>query len=726
MTPLATFPKSNKGMRNSSNEVNISVSDGSHAVEYIGRSQLRNMTIETNLRGRVNNTQLPLKRGLLPLFEAVQNSIHAIDEVDLSTGQGRIIVEIVRGGQATLVLEGDSHKPGPDSLPDITGFRIKDNGVGFTDRHMTSFETLDSDLKADIGGRGVGRLLWLKAFDGAAIESTYADDGGEKRVRNFTFTAAEGVTSDEPTKADSDSHSGTVVYLHDFDPKYRDAARKTAEAIANSLFEHCMWYFVRDGGVPTIVINDGGESINLDEVYQAHMHSSANTESILIKGHSFELTHIKLHSTIIRPHFIGWCASNRLVNEESITGKIPGLYGKLGNGNDSFIYACYVTSKYLDDRVRPERTGFVIEKSDSGGLFGQTEIAQDELTSNVLRSAGTYLEKYLETNRQAGLERVHDFVATKQPRYRPILARIPEEELTVDPEISDKELDVILHRHKYEVEKQLLSDGHEIMRPGDNETSEDYRQRMRDYLNLAEDLKKSDLAEYVTHRKVILDLLRVAIQRDKDGNYAREELIHELIMPMKEESNSVEFERSNLWLVNERLTFHDFLASDKALTSMPITDSKEKKRPDILSLNVYDESILLSEGKGLPLASIVIVEIKRPMRNDAGAGEERDPIEQTLGYLRKIRGGEMTTKSGRPIPDALDVPGFCYIICDITPSMKVRCELRGLTITSDHMGYFGYNPALKAYIEVISFDQLLTGATERNRAFFDRLGLPTN
>ena len=43
-----------------------------------------------------------------------------------------------------------------------------------------------------------------------------------------------------------------------------------------------------------------------------------------------------------------------------------------------------------------------------------------------------------------------------------------------------------------------------------------------------------------------------------------------------------------------------------------------------------------------------------------------------------------------------------------------------------HVGYFGYNETLKAYIEVFSFDRLLNLATERNRAFFDHLGLPVS
>lgn len=32
------------------------------------------------------------------------------------------------------------------------------------------------------------------------------------------------------------------------------------------------------------------------------------------------------------------------------------------------------------------------------------------------------------------------------------------------------------------------------------------------------------------------------------------------------------------------------------------------------------------------MASIVVVEIKRPMRNDTAEGEDKDPIEQALGF----------------------------------------------------------------------------------------------
>jgi len=66
-------------------------------------------------------------------------------------------------------------------------------------------------------------------------------------------------------------------------------------------------------------------------------------------------------------------------------------------------------------------------------------------------------------------------------------------------------------------------------------------------------------------------------------------------------------------------------------------------------LNVFDNPILVLEANTPPLASIVVVEIKRPMRDDASTGEKDDPIEQALGYLQRVRDGKVQTKAGRLI-----------------------------------------------------------------------------
>ena len=51
--------------------------------------------------------------------------------------------------------------------------------------------------------------------------------------------------------------------------------------------------------------------------------------------------------------------------------------------------------------------------------------------------------------------------------------------------------------------------------------------------------------------------------------YKKEEIIHSLICPMKHSSNDIPFEEMNLWIVDERLSFHNYLASDQELKSIP-------------------------------------------------------------------------------------------------------------------------------------------------------------
>jgi hypothetical protein len=63
-------------------------------------------TMPANLSGRLRNTPLPYTSGLLPLFEAVVNSIHAIEEAELAMDDGRISITILRKqAQGSLALD---------------------------------------------------------------------------------------------------------------------------------------------------------------------------------------------------------------------------------------------------------------------------------------------------------------------------------------------------------------------------------------------------------------------------------------------------------------------------------------------------------------------------------------------------------------------------------------------------------------------------------------------
>ncbi|MGG7520814.1 ATP-binding protein [bacterium BS0013] len=671
------------------------------------------MSLQTNLKGRLRNTSLPKSHGLMPVFEAVVNSIHSIEETK-NPLNGKIVLRINRTTQGSLDLDAKSQSP-------IIGFTIIDNGCGFDEANFKSFETLDSDHKIDKGCRGVGRLMWLKVFGLVEVESHFFDIDGELKKRIFRFDDKSGVHDEKVVEA-TYQKPGTIIKLLDFDKNFRKQVPAKGQSIANQLLEHVLWYFVRQGSAPKILLEDTDEVFDLDLLLQEHMHASAFLETITIRDHQFELTHIKFRASVNKKHQLALCAANRLVKEESIQGKIPGLYGKISDVSGEFTYTCYISSDYLNQHVRSERTSFDIAEDVEDML---NEVSFKDIREAVLIRTKEYLQDVLAENVSAGRKRVDDFINNHAPRYRPIANYVAEELLIVDPEKSDKELELHLHAQWYEVERQLVSEGHDIMLPQNKEHLEEYKERLGDYLRKAGDLKKSDLANYVSHRKVIIDLLQKSIERLEDGKYAREDMIHELIMPMRKDSVEVFLDSCNLWLIDERLAFHNYLASDKTLNSMPITGNESTKEPDLISLRVFDNPLLVNDQISFPLAAITIIEIKRPMRNDMREGEDKDPIDQALSYLERIREGKVTTKSGRPIPGNNEIPGYCYVLCDITESMHRRCRRANLRITSDGMGYFGYNEPSHAYIEVISFDQLVKAARERNRAFFDKLGLPS-
>lgn len=676
------------------------------------------MSLNTSLKGRLRNTNLPKTHGLLPLFEAIINSIHSIDEQRKNEEPN-----IITDGKITIRVIRDSQISSDEtSKPEIVGFEITDDGVGFNNDNFNSFQTLDSEYKIQLGCRGVGRLLWLKAFKRVTVQSVFEENGG-KKIRKFDFNVVSDIHNDPPPTFTRNNRKTTISLLS-LEKSYLKYIPKSLDKISRELLDHCLWYFIREGGAPDITLIDGLETIKIQRLYDELMVDSSNTDGFEIQAEKFEITHVKLKSTIKTKHSLVYSAANRVVKEEPLVGKIPGLFGSLSDGENEFTYTCFLNSKFLTDNVNSERLDFNLMESGTG-MFEGEEFTMQNIRLKTLEKINEYLSPYLTESKIVSEKKLVTFVNEKAPRYKPVLRRLDIKDKYFDPSISDKELELKLHGYLMEFESELLSEGHDLLIPNGVEDKDDYSKRIEEYLSKASELKQSDLANYVSHRRVILDLLGKAIQKDSDGKYSKEEVLHKLIMPMQKVSDEIRFEDSNLWLVDERLAFHNYFASDKTIKSLPITYSISTKEPDFFALNVFDNPLLVNDSKSLPLGTITVIEIKRPMRNDAKAGEDKDPIEQALGYLKRIRIGKVQTPEGRLIPNSENIPGFCYVICDITDTIKERCDFLDLQITADKMGYFGYHKTYNSYIEVISFDRLVNMAKERNKAFFDKLGLPT-
>ena len=158
---------------------------------------------------------------------------------------------------------------------------------------------------------------------------------------------------------------------------------------------------------------------------------------------------------------------------------------------------------------------------------------------------------------------------------------------------------------------------------------------------------------------------------DENDKYKKEDIIHSLICPMQHTSDNIPFNEMNLWIIDEKLSYHKFLASDTKLKSIPVINSKSEDRVDIA---IFDQAISYSSEKD-HFNSISIIELKRPGRNDYSAGgKDRDPIEQVLRYVKQIREGKATLANGRDFGNVENTPFYCYIVADLTSTLRDRSE----------------------------------------------------
>ena len=671
-----------------------------------------------DLVGRIRNTKLAARNGLMPLFEAIVNSIIAIQEAQRQ--DGRIEIQIEREPMLPAV---DIHG---NTIAQVESFVIEDNGAGFNKENFISFETMDSQAKAHIGGKGIGRILWLKAFDYVEIESTYSEDN-DWFHRTFEFRETQDGIEKHSLRPCSielqSSYPKTTVRLVSFKARYREISPKSTEAIARRIVEHCMEYFLL-GSCPTITIDDpaSNKRIELQDLFAEEYQPISGSREFQLGNDIFSITDVLLKATSEAQHRVHFCAHNRAVESLPLAGKVPHLDGPLTTQEGgSVVYSGYVTSRFLNERVDTERTGFNIDREEQLAFEGGS--TWEELVSATVSAVSEYLEPLTAGLRERLLERVRTFVETKEPKYRPLLKSQKEEIEKLSGPFTDTALDLELHKILNNWRLEVRRDARERLDKVDTELSDfaAHREEYRRVLGEMQEISKSDLAEYVIHRATILSFFEKLLGRQQDDNFAREDALHGLFFPQRRTSDEIDYDDHSLWVIDERLAYHHFLASDIPLRKQngPMeVDSDD--RPDLLIYNntIYDNPIAFSPGEE-PFPSVVIVEFKRPERDDPGG--EKSPISQVLRYVGLIREGRARRSDGSTIEPPMHMPFYCYVIATLKPSLKREAEERGFTQAPDGLGYFFYNSNFNAYIEISSYRKILDDAKKRNRALFDRL-----
>lgn len=231
--------------------------------------------------GKINNMKLAKSNALLPLFEAIINSLQSIEE--LSDKSNSYIKILVKRDLSQLALETDVVN-NDGSLYPIEDFIVEDNGIGFTDNNFNSFLTSDSTYKMSKGGKGVGRFLWLKAFSSVRVESCYIEEGVLKS-RSFDFLPdPEPVTNIEETIKGDRNYA--KITLSGFQKLYRDSCPKKLETIALKIVEHSISYFILNT-CPQITIEDEFGKISLNELFKNHICVNTDVSEFKVKNEKF-------------------------------------------------------------------------------------------------------------------------------------------------------------------------------------------------------------------------------------------------------------------------------------------------------------------------------------------------------------------------------------------------------------------------------------------------------
>lgn len=669
--------------------------------------------IGIDLKGRVNRLKLAERNMLLPLFEAIVNSIHAIE--DTKNPKGEINIKLVRSSQSSIEFEGGK------STPEIISFEIEDNGIGFNEDNYESFKREYSTHKADRGGLGIGRFMWLKAFHNVSVESIYYEDSTPKK-RNFSFNlrTTDGIEKPNIVPLEGKLEKKTLIILSGYKDPYKSKCPKRIDTIANRIIEHCLIYFLNEN-CPSINLLDGSDKINLNNYFDKLTSGNRFTEKFYVGQNSFKITLLKwFEHEEFTFHRISMCANNREVEHFNINKVLPDISSKIKDDitTQNYLIVGYIEGEYFDKNINDERTEITFSKN---GILDEEFISESDLHKELVPVIKKHFNEEVEKFKAEKLERISDFISEKAPQYR-ILNKYVEsfDDVVVTDNTSEQDLDLKLYRLLQDVEFSSRKEVISVLTEDDkNESSDVLKQKYLKIFEELTDLNKSKLSQYVVHRKYILELFEKSLGLNAQGKYELEDTVHSIIYPTKTTSNEIDYNNQNLWILDERLSFHTFLSSDKALNTIKDFEGGSKDRPDLM---IFNNPISYIEGDEAPFNSVVLVEFKRPMRK--GYDEYTDnPIVQLYDYVREIRKGKKMTTDGRTYDINDHTRFYCYLVCDINEKIVEYSENAQLEKNYDGLGYYGYNKSLKCVIDVMPFNQVLSNAKKRNKVLFNKLGI---
>lgn len=657
-------------------------------------------SLKSNLVKRIDRLPKPANAtgALQPLFEAISNAIHAT--------QARFGESTPQKGKVTVTVSTNRKKE------NVTA-SVKDNGDGLNKANWDAFTTTDTDSKISIGGKGVGRLLWLDCFENIAVESIFQEDNTHKH-RTFKFVLSQ-ENQIQDNSVETTQHPSDTMFHVKFENLRTNGYHQKFPGCGDYIFQHITSHFLPvfiGGRSPRVSVHIADETREYPRAIEDIVHRREPETRIETPDYGvLRLTLMECNkvasSDLKGSHFVHFIAHDRTVHSQAIDGKL-GL--KYFGENEDRVFHAILTGDFLDKNVNQERTAFTFEDAIIG------KIVNEFCTPHIEK----FLAEPLNELKNKQLEIIESITATY-----PSVAFGSSEELQDEIPSGDLENDSIyghLARERFRRDERQAERIRGVLKNlkggvGDeNALSSKIAEASREL----ENAEQRSLAEYVVRRKVVLDFIEILLEKIRDSEadsaYQREETLHSFICPIRVDHTSEKCSATShdLWVIDERLTFAEYFSSDVSFESLS-DQFKSKERPDLL---IFDRVHGLRQGN--ESSQILLVEFKRPGREDYDNNE--NPQQQVEKYVKRLQEGKLKDVRGRPIRIDQSTVFYCYIVADIVGKMEDWTY--SWQKTSDGRGRI-YRPSggFQGSIEIIEWDALVKDAQSRNEAFFDRVGI---
>lgn len=576
--------------------------------------------------------------------EALTNSIHA--------GSKKISVDLHFSEKQQELT------PGTEERRVLETITIVDDGEGFTPENLNFFDEVCTGHKDSIGGKGVGRLAFLKYAKSVKIRSQLFSE-----LVEFDYTPE--FKLDDVKKSAVDGTVSTSITLTELKEKINTQVTKLVNAICDDLR---LLLFLK---------HQAGHSITLKFTHNSRQPFD---ENFIFSGDAikaeltreFEFLGERFNCYLFRDEpprkgIVAMLCADELCIEEYV----------ISRRFDICRHLIFVTSDYFNKRSNIERQRLELPKTDED-VDMVSPISREKLTPHIHEEC----MKMIDEAAEGDVDQFKNQNVDKLKKYYPFIKL---DSLGGNAALLDADEVVKTYRAQQARREDQLIDALESGRP----VSWD------DVSHLASE----DLARFIVHRALVIDSLA------KMPPSSAEDALHNAILPKR--SDGSEIRENNVWLVDDKFLSYSNIYSDQTLATIiqevgNVIEAKQQRRPDVAAFFSKDDENHPNK--------LVIIEFKKP-----GA----DIFENNKALMQcRLYASELADR----IPTVLEVFAFSVVEIDdaFYRDMK-QTGFKDVFSLNDRVVYndflIGSNNEIPLHLYVMPASALIKDAKARNRVF---------